>query len=141
MFIKLGYYQRLFVSLFVLSLTSLNSATSFAAQNKHAHLSRLNIKPTKCITLHQGRQCFTQLTINWHSAIKGDFCLFQQDVSQSIKCWRNTQGEHFLFEFESNKKMAFELRNNVTNQIIATTAVDVSWVHKKNRKKRQWRLF
>lgn len=105
---------------------------------------QLVVKPTKCITLRQGRPCFAQIEIRWQSVIKDDFCLYHyknEGVQQLIHCWENSQGERFIFNFESSEKITFELINQQNKNIRLFTAVEVSWVHKGTPQKRRWRLF
>ena len=98
-------------------------------------------QPAKCVTLHQGRKCFAKIKFQWQSPIQGDFCLYQQQQGQVIRCWQGSRGNKLNFEFESSEKIAFEIRNQQNNKVVAATAVDVSWVHKAAPRKRRWRLF
>ena len=117
------------------------SSVAIAEEFKVNSHSQLNIKPAKCITLHKGRRCFAQLKIRWHAVTKGNYCLFKHADKKSLKCWRNSQGEQWLFEFESSKEIAFELRAQNNNALLASAKVEVNWVHKSSPKKKRWRVF
>jgi hypothetical protein len=103
--------------------------------------------PANCIALRHGRTCYANVTLNWSSHVKQDYCIYikqSQAVStplQSIKCWKNSTGNQVIFNFESNKKIEFQLISSKDNQVIAETAVEVSWVHKATPRKRRWRIF
>jgi regulatory protein YycH of two-component signal transduction system YycFG len=62
-------------------------------------------------------------------------------VQQNIKCWKSSNGNEIIFNFESNKKIEFQLMSSKDKQVIAETAVEVSWVHEATPRKRRWRIF
>jgi regulatory protein YycH of two-component signal transduction system YycFG len=62
-------------------------------------------------------------------------------VQQNIKCWKSSNGNEIIFNFESNKKIEFQLISSKDKQVIAETAVEVSWVHEATPRKRRWRIF
>ncbi|WDE05987.1 DUF3019 domain-containing protein [Thalassomonas viridans] len=101
----------------------------------------LSVQPATCVALHQGRTCFAQLSLNWQTSGAGDFCIYLKDDKQPVRCWQNSQGNLLSFEFESNKKVVFQLIEQGKQHVVAETSVDVSWVHKAAPRKRRWRLF
>lgn len=103
--------------------------------------SVLSVQPASCVALHQGRTCFAQLSLNWRSTGAGDFCIYLKGNKQPVRCWKNSQGNLINFEFESNKKVVFQLIEQRKNHVVAETSVDVSWVHKAAPRKRRWRIF
>ncbi|WP_284243712.1 DUF3019 domain-containing protein [Thalassotalea insulae] len=98
-------------------------------------------KPANCVALRQGRTCFATVSLSWHTANRGHFCIYEKASNKVMQCWNNSQGNTLQFEFESNEKIAYQLRATEQNIIIAETSVDVSWVHKATVRKRRWRLF
>lgn len=112
-------------------------------------LSQINFsaQPANCIALRHGRTCYANVTLNWTSPTKQDYCIYikrattKQTQLQSIKCWKNSNGNQIVFNFESNKKIEFQLMSSKDNQVIAETAVEVNWVHKATQRKRRWRVF
>ena len=70
----------------------------------------------------------------------GNFCLYQKNPRRKVKCWQQSKGNSTLLEFESSEKLTFQLINQ-QNNLVAETAIDVSWVHKATPRKRRWRLF
>jgi len=97
--------------------------------------------PATCITLRQGRNCFANITLRLKLAQIGNYCVYQQHSNKPMRCWNNSYGESIKFEFQSNKKVVYSLKNESSQQVIALTAVEVSWVHKASSRKRRWRLF
>ena len=104
-------------------------------------------QPANCIALRYGRTCYANVKINWSSDIKQDYCLLikqektARTVQQNIKCWKSSNGNEIIFNFESNKKIEFQLMSSKDKQVIAETAVEVSWVHEATPRKRRWRIF
>ncbi|MFT6208060.1 MAG: hypothetical protein ACJA0T_001978 [Colwellia sp.] len=110
------------------------------------HVS-FSAQPANCIALRYGRTCYANVKINWSSDIKQDYCLLikqektARTVQQNIKCWKSSNGNEIIFNFESNKKIEFQLISSKDKQVIAETAVEVSWVHEATPRKRRWRIF
>ena len=101
---------------------------------------QLIAQPALCVALHQGRKCFTKVTLTCHVQALGNFCLYQKSPRRKVKCWQKSKGNSTLLEFESSEKLTFQLINQ-QNNLVAETAIDVSWVHKASPRKRRWRLF
>ncbi len=97
-------------------------------------------QPTMCVALTQGRTCYANVTIEWNTVKEGDFCILQKASNKQLKCWQQTQGKIFSFEFESNKSITYQLIKD-NNELVAETTINVTWVHKKSPRKRRWRLF
>jgi len=104
-------------------------------------------QPANCIALRHGRTCYASVKLNWSSHIKQDYCIYIKQPTtdntplQSIQCWKSSNGNQIVFNFESNKKIEFQLISSKDNHVIAETAVEVSWVHKPTARKRRWRIF
>jgi hypothetical protein len=113
------------------------SATSFA----------FSAQPANCIALRHGRTCYATVKLNWSSAIKQDYCIYIKQTEtantllKSLQCWKNSKGSEVIFNFESDEKIEFQLISSKDKQVIAETAVEVSWVHKPTARKRRWRIF
>jgi predicted AlkP superfamily phosphohydrolase/phosphomutase len=104
-------------------------------------------QPSNCIALRHGRTCYANVKLNWSSHIKQDYCIYikqqktERTTRESIQCWKDSNGSQIVFNFESNKKIEFQLISSKDNQVIAETAVEISWVHKPTPRKRRWRIF
>lgn len=135
------------------TLISLQSVATeeYLLENDHGKLTRNNAtfsaQPANCIALRHGRTCYANVTLNWNSTIKHDYCIYikhakkERAQQQKIQCWQSSNGDQVVFNFESNKKIEFQLISSKNNQVIAETAVEVSWVHKATPRKRRWRIF
>ncbi|MCJ8319558.1 MAG: DUF3019 domain-containing protein [Colwellia sp.] len=99
----------------------------------------LTAQPTSCITLHQGRECFTNITIHWQSIDVDDYCLFQE--KKKLRCWNNSRSNIASITFESSENITFYLMKRDSDTVLAETTITVGWVHKATPRKRRWRLF
>jgi len=135
MYFKLskGIASLLFIALNLISLLSYaNEDTS----NNIVFIAQ----PTMCVALNQGRTCYANVTIEWNTTQKDDFCISKKASNKPLKCWQQAKGKTFSFEFESNKSITYQLIK-ANNEIVAETKINVTWVHKKSPRKRRWRLF
>jgi hypothetical protein len=102
-------------------------------------------QPANCIALRHGRTCYANVTLNWSSSVKQDYCIYtkpeKNKQQQMINCWKNSKAGQVIFNFESNKKVEFQLISSKDKRVIAETSVEVSWVHKATPRKRHWRIF
>jgi len=135
--------------------TSLNSSASeINKENQRENVNKLSVskinlsaQPANCVALRHGRTCYANVKLNWVSQIKQDYCIYikhpklKRSQLKVIKCWKNSNGNEVIFNFESNKKIEFQLMSSIDNKVIAETAVEVSWVHKASSRKRRWRIF
>jgi hypothetical protein len=145
----------LVLSCFLASLQPSLAAETMNETNKQTDkINQLSVtplifsaQPANCIALRHGRTCYATVKLNWSSHIKQDYCIYikQPDTDittlKSVQCWKNSNGNQIVFNFESNKKIEFQLMSSKDNQVIAETAVEVSWVHKPTARKRRWRIF
>jgi hypothetical protein len=98
-------------------------------------------QPAMCVSLHQGRTCYASVSLQWSIEQNSNICIVDKQQRKKLKCWKNSRYNQLMFEFESNKKIEFQLINADTEQVIAETVIEVSWVHKATLRKRRWRLF
>jgi hypothetical protein len=107
--------------------------------------SHFSAQPSNCIALRHGRTCYANVILRWSNPIRQDYCLYikHQKPAQltTLKCWKNSKGNQFTFNFESNKKIEFQLLSSIDKRVVAEAVVEVSWVHKATPRKRRWRIF
>jgi hypothetical protein len=97
----------------------------------------LKITPDTCVSLQQGRTCFSKVTASWHSNQPLDLCLTIEE--RVLQCWEQQQQGQHQFEFAAaNTSMVRLLQQQ---QQLAQAQIEVNWVHKASRAKRHWRLF
>ncbi|WP_157884360.1 DUF3019 domain-containing protein [Paraglaciecola hydrolytica] len=100
------------------------------------------IQPTTCVSLHQGQACFVNLTLSWHTANKGNYCLYSSDQTSALKCWMADNQGVMVQEFNTAQSLHFYLKQDKSDDVIAAAELEVSWVYKKQQKSRlSWRLF
>lgn len=99
--------------------------------------TELQVTPDKCISLQQGRICYSKVTASWRSQTPADLCLFMHD--QPLHCWQQQSSGSFAFEFAAEQSTLLQLRQQ--QQVVQQVLIEVNWVHKASKTKRHWRLF
>jgi len=103
---------------------------------------KLTVKPDRCITLYQGQACYQTLSFNWATPETGEYCLFNQEVSEPLFCWQGNQKQAQKYEFESEQSITYAIFTRDKKQKMAEVKVKVANVYKSKRKNsRNWRLF
>ncbi len=97
----------------------------------------LQVTPDKCISLQQGRTCYSQVTASWRSQTPQDLCLMLQE--QQLYCWQQQRSGRYQFEFAAPQSAVLQLRQQ--QQVLQQVTIEVNWVHKASKTKRHWRLF
>lgn len=123
--------------LFWLLLTASLVLQSFYAGAADAVAVVLKITPDTCVSLQQGRTCYSKVTARWHSNQPLDLCLAIED--QVLQCWKQQQQGQHQFEFAGAASSMVRLLQQ--QQQLAQAQIEVNWVHKASRAKRHWRLF
>jgi len=104
--------------------------------------SQLSVKPDRCIALHQGQICYANLVFQWHTPETGEYCLFDDRVSDPLTCWTGDEKVKYKHEFAADKNVVYDIRARSDQQSLSQTLVKISWVYKSNKKSNsRWRLF
>lgn len=139
---ELGLMKILIIVLFVLAAGVPISVTPAVAQEPLYHLE---VKPTRCISLHQGQTCYQNLVLSWSTPAAGEYCLYQRQESEDplpVVCWERNQRKTYKLEFVSDRNMIYELRRKGQDEILASVQVEVAWVYKSGPTNfNRWRLF
>jgi hypothetical protein len=102
----------------------------------------LQLKPNRCVALHQGQVCYQDIQLLWSTPQVGHYCLYQQNSEQPLHCWQSVNAGEYRYEFASDASMQIQLVNAQTKTVIAQAELEVAWVYKTNtRRKTHWRLF
>jgi len=133
------YLYFIAVTLSILSQTS--RANNIDDNQTFDTAIQFNAQPANCVALTQGRKCFARIKFYWKVEQADNICLVRKDNNYLIQCWKNINEVSTSIEFESDKKVVYQLIQQQTRQAIAETTVNVSWVHKSTPRKRRWRLF
>ncbi len=101
----------------------------------------LQLSPSKCVALRQGQTCYANVTLKWRSQKPQDLCIFQLEDATALQCWQNTNEGVFSGEISTKKAVEFQLREENTERVLASTVLKVAWVYKKKRRAVSWRIF
>jgi hypothetical protein len=121
------------------------------AEEQSMNVVVMQIKPQTCVSLHEGQECFAQITVNWQADLVNDYCLYSTKAPTPEFCWENVKEGTLEYELNTKENVRFMLtqvpktRWKLTYKpygIIAEARLNVSWVYKKKQKSRlSWRLF
>jgi hypothetical protein len=98
---------------------------------------QLNITPDTCVSLQQGRICYSTVTASWHSQQDLDLCLALDN--EILQCWTQQSQGKYKFEFASPQTSVVRLLQQ--QKVMAQAPIKVNWVHQASKVKRHWRLF
>ena len=102
----------------------------------------LQLKPNRCVALHQGQVCYQNIQLSWSTNQAGDYCLYQQNANVPVFCWQGAATGMHQYEFASDAPVQLQLVNMHTKTPVAMATIEVAWVYKANtRRKTHWRLF
>jgi hypothetical protein len=121
------------------------------AQEQSVNVVIMQIKPQTCVSLHEGQECFAQITVNWQADLVNDYCLYSTQTPDPVFCWENVKQGTVEYELNTKENVRFMLTQVPKSRfmltykpygIIAEARLNVSWVYKKKQKSRlSWRLF
>lgn len=108
----------------------------------HADTAQLQLKPTRCVALHQGQVCYQTIQLSWSANQQGNYCLYNQYDDTPVYCWQDAAAGQYQYEFASDSSVELQLLNMQTKTPVAIATIDIAWVYKTNtRRKTHWRLF
>lgn len=104
--------------------------------------ANLQLKPGRCVALHQGQVCYQRVQVEWHAVQAGHYCLYQRSAGQPLHCWQNVSAGEYVYAFASDTSVQLQLIDTKTQMLVTQAELEVAWVYKANtRRKTQWRLF
>lgn len=125
-----------------LTRTTLTQTTLAQTTPMHTDTAQLQLKPTRCVALHQGQVCYQTVQLFWSANQQGNYCLYTQYEDTPVYCWQDAAAGQYQYEFASDGAVELQLHNMQTKTPVATATIDVAWVYKTNtRRKTHWRLF
>ncbi|MEM0911480.1 MAG: DUF3019 domain-containing protein [Pseudomonadota bacterium] len=101
----------------------------------------LILSPSKCIAISEGRDCYADIQISWTLDAAKDVCLFSDLESTPLKCWNSKASAKETFELVSNSSIHFRLLDTNNDELLAESTLKVTWIYKKQQRKRRWRVF
>jgi len=97
------------------------------------------IRPDQCVALEQGQSCFIDITVRWQTEIKGNYCLFIDEVKSH--CWQSAKAGAWKNELEMTRDVVLSLKDS-EHQLIYSGKVQYAWIYKKRKNKAvRWRMF
>ena len=104
--------------------------------------AQLNIKPARCIALHEGQVCYQTLKIQWNAVQQDTYCLYSQGENVPLLCWENSLTGIGRYEFESSKTQNFLLLRKRDGKVVSSFSIEVAWVYDaSSHRKSHWRVF
>lgn len=132
------YFRKLSQVLIVgLGAYWLTPVVSYAEVAKY----QLSTLPNKCVALRHGRTCFAQVVLRFEVVKPGLYCIRRQNKEQPLYCETISRYGSFKYDFQAKSKQIFTLVEQGKSRILASTTIDVAWVHQVRSRKRRWRLF
>lgn len=102
----------------------------------------LQIKPNRCIALHEGQVCYQTLKITWNADAADTYCLYQQENKTPLICWENQLAGKGVYDFEGSATSKFFLLRKRDAKPVAEFTVEVAWVYDaKSHRESHWRIF
>lgn len=102
----------------------------------------LTVSPEQCVAMQQGQNCYVAIELTWRAEVVGDYCLYSSSQQQPLQCWNNRDNGKLKKDFTTKTNLLFYLKKHNEEQVMATSKVKMSWVHKKKGKPRKsWRMF
>jgi len=98
-----------------------------------------DVSPKRCVTLRQGQPCFVRLKFQWSAQETRQVCLYNLKGSK-LKCWESVNRGSISLSQSLSNNTEYVLAN-ADGLELQRTEVAVSWVYRKKRSKRRWRLF
>ena len=129
------------VLLLSITLLMMHSLAAFSEESEEDDI-KFSVKPSRCIALHEGQECYQRLSFSWQTSQPGTYCLIQENQAKPLHCWNNSESDRYRFELKSKHKTTFYIVNT-QKRSLAKVDVKVSWVYKKSKSKRSenWRVF
>jgi len=111
-----------------------------AKSNDHNY--ELEVIPTKCLAVEQGKYCYATVKIKWQALKKNDYCLFSSMSKAVLQCWSHESKGNMQLDLKTKNNVLFFLRIKHSDKILISKAMKVVWVYKKNsRSFTTWRMF
>ena len=99
------------------------------------------VSPNKCVALTKGRTCYASISVVWVAEKDGDYCIFINEDTQALQCWKNAKTGDFAHDIEAKENVRIILKASSQKETLATAIVEISWLYSGGNRKRRWRLF
>lgn len=127
------------VVLFSVFATNTLADDSAESTVKSEQTTLFDVTPKRCVTLRQGQPCFVKIRFEWSSNEIIKACLYGVEDLE-LQCWASSTSGSIVLPQSLPSTTEFKLVKDDGVEVQRAT-VSVSWVYKKKRSKRRWRLF
>ena len=103
----------------------------------------LFIKPKSCVIEAKNHHCEANIEVLWELKNKRNVCLYIEGRNRALACWQNKSTMSEFFSIDISKNVDFQLRDEITNQIIYSSRFSLYLKLVKYRKKRRnpWSFY
>lgn len=127
----------------VLICCLLTFASLFVSSNELDASHGLFIKPKSCVVETTNEHCEKIVEVQWKLKNSRNVCLFIEKQNRPLACWKNETfiTDNFTIDIASN--VNFQLRDEITNQVIYSAPFSLYLKLAKYRKKRRnpWSFY
>jgi len=95
--------------------------------------------PKRCVTLREGQPCYARIRFEWRANEVVNLCVYAINGEQ-LSCWNPASRGRIVVPQTLVGSTVYVLMNDKGVEV-SRAKVSVSWVYKKKRSNRRWRLF
>jgi hypothetical protein len=107
-----------------------------------APVDSFELKPGRCVALHEGQACYAKLRFEWQLTQARAVCIKRSGSVQTMRCWPRAQEGAWQAEFESERSCEFLLIDQDSASVLGRASFTVAWVYDaKSRRQSHWRIF
>lgn len=103
----------------------------------------LSVKPRLCILGRKESSCHSELDIWWRLDKPLVLCLFEQELSDPLRCWHDELSGQYRHPVATDHSLAFELRQKRDNRVLISEIFEVIQEQARYRRQRRkpWNFF
>lgn len=100
----------------------------------------LTLSPELCAIEKNQKSCQQKIKLTWLLSAQASPCLYRADLDRALQCWQHETDGQTLLSIDTNKDLAFQLKENET--VLAQAVFRVLWEAQQRRKRHKpWQFF
>ncbi|GGA89737.1 hypothetical protein GCM10011369_34890 [Neiella marina] len=111
----------------------------------NTEIPTLQASPALCELVKGQSLCEMNLTLIWETPRAGHFCLWDSQLTEPLRCWRDDWSGTHALPFSSEQDRTYWLTRGPDGSVAAQTTVAITWaLEQRLRAKRRrafWRVF
>ena len=115
------------------------SVISLGVHAQESAKAVFEVTPKRCVTLRQGQPCYVKVRFEWKSTETLQVCVYGVK-NEKITCWDAASSGSVVMPQTLPGTTEYVLVDSAGTEL-SRASVSVSWVYRKKRSKRRWRLF